>query len=265
MTRASGFLPQDWRTAIGLAVLAASVLIPIGRPVHAADAQATIDEFVASLKDDDSIDGKKREQILETVKRLQRDPRAQRMIITEALRTGWKDFDAANRDLGNERYEEAIKKLTPLVDARNRFLAAGARFLLARVYVMDERLEDAIELLQDLVDNRSKDGLLTADAMYTKALVEVRLLERDTAKESLQAFIDNFPDAPNRMRDAALRQLDDLENVDFGSLQDIHDRMDVSRRRLLKAESGKKTQKVQNEVVAMLSELIDEMEKKGGT
>ena len=41
--------------------------------------------------------------------------------------------------------------------------------------------------------------------------------------------------------------------------------MDVSRRQLVKADSGKKTQNVQDEVVAMLSELIDEMEKKGGT
>ena len=259
-----GFPIPRWRYGLGL-IVACCLWANFPQHVHAADADAMIKAFVKSVQNDASLDDDDKQRIQETVKRLSRDERGKRMVITEGLRTGWKAFDQANRDLGNERYADAVKKLTPLMDSRNRFLAAASRFLLARVYVMEERFEDALPLLTDLIENRAKDSMQIGDAMYAKATVQIQMLERKAAEETLQAFLDKFPDAPARMRKAAMNQLDDLANVDFGSLADIGDRMDVSRRQLVKADSGKKTQNVQDEVVAMLSELIDEMEKKGGT
>jgi hypothetical protein len=49
-----------------------------------------------------------------------------------------------------------------------------------------------------------------------------------------------------------------------GSIHDVHDQMEDSHRRLSLGQSGEKTQEVQDHIVAMLTSLIEEMEKCDG-
>ena len=70
------------------------------------------------------------------------------------------------------------------------------------------------------------------------------------------------PDAPERLRVSAWRQIQQLKSVDEGTLEDVHRRMGFSRRRLETAETGDVTQEQQKKIVMMLAKLIKEQEKK---
>ena len=133
-----------------------------------------------------------------------------------------------------------------------------------RAYSMQQRHDEALGLLQDLDAKYRNETVNRAEVVYLTAVAEAQLLQREEAIGTLKRFLEQFPDASRRLRDAAITQLEKLEEIDFSLLDDVHDKMSFSLRQLTKQNSGQQTQQVQENVVALLSELISEIEKKGG-
>jgi len=133
-----------------------------------------------------------------------------------------------------------------------------------RAYSMQQRHDEALGLLQDLAANYRNDTLQMPEIVYLTAVSEARLLQREEALGTLEGVLQQYPEASRRLRDAAIAQLEKLQEIDFSLLDDVHDKMSFSLRQLTKQDSGPQTQRVQENVVALLTELISEIERKGG-
>ena len=72
----------------------------------------------------------------------------------------------------------------------------------------------------------------------------------------------NYPDASERQRVTAWRQLELLTLVKDGTLIDVHQKMEYSRRRLANARANKPTQTQQKATIAILDKLIKQAEER---
>lgn len=104
-----------------------------------------------------------------------------------------------------------------------------------------------------------------ASFLFTRAVAEHALIQRNEADETIIRLLDDVPDAPERYKMvAALMHFDMLtwKDKDLGW---IARKMDNIERRLDLSRGGPTTQKMQKEVVMRLDEIIKELEnrKKG--
>ena len=155
-----------------------------------------------------------------------------------------------------------MKLLTPLTQDDDQFLAADATFFLARTLMNSEQYEKAIGHLDKLSGDLAKFSAHRGAALYFTGLAQTGLLKKDDAQKSFMRFLKESPDSPERMLVSAWRQLQQLQAVEDGKLEDIYRRMDYSRRRLQLAKTDQSTQQQQDKIVDMLNKLIKEEEKK---
>lgn len=223
-----------------------------------------IDRFLARCRDNPQLGDAVRQQVAETVERLRKDPATVDEAITGGLKVISPDFADALAALSEERAGDAVQRLTPLASAGDPFLAAESTFFLARALAAQERYEDALTRLADVIHTRAADTTRVDEAWFQRAKCEAAALNRDAARDAFLRFLNDFPDAPRRMRRESQASLIDLDEAEANLLNDIHAKMDFSRRRLGLEDSGRRTREVQDEVVALLTEMIEELEKKCG-
>jgi hypothetical protein len=124
------------------------------------------------------------------------------------------------------------------------------------------------EVLEALKLARPEEVVDPASYLFHKAVAEHALMMKDQAEDTIDRLLVDVVDAPERYRTVAL-----LMHLDMGNWQDkdlgwisrkmgvIKDRLDISR-------GGKKTQKMQKEVLVRLDEMIKDLEnraKNGGS
>lgn len=182
--------------------------------------------------------------------------------ITEGLIELYPDYAAAVNTADGDDLESAVKLLTPLTTNKDRFLAADASFLLARSLMNAERYEEAIPQLDSLQGDLKNFSVHGGVTDYFKGLAFAGTLNNDAAIQSFVTFLKNSPDAPERMRVSAWRQAQRLQEIKEGELNDVHQLMDFSRRRLKLAETDDKTQEQQDAIIKKLTLLIKKEEKK---
>jgi hypothetical protein len=135
---------------------------------------------------------------------------------------------------------------------RANFALAYAKALLNRkVY------DEAIEVLRAIKPEQTADP---ASYFFTKAVAEFTLLQKKDAGDSVVRLLDDVADAPERYRMvAALMHLDMLTWKDK-DLDWISRKMNVVKDRLEINRGGKKTQKIEREILVRLDEIIKELE-----
>ena len=126
----------------------------------------------------------------------------------------------------------------------------------------DERFEEAMPRLETLVGELSEYTTHQGTAQYFIAVAQAGLLKNKVAVQSFMQFLQFNPDAPERLRVSAWRQVQHLQSIKDGQLDDVYQRMDYSRRRLELVETNETTQKEQDKIVDMLTQLIKKEEKK---
>jgi hypothetical protein len=124
------------------------------------------------------------------------------------------------------------------------------------------------EVLEALKVARPEDVVDPAAYLFHKAVAEHALMMKDQAEDTIDRLLVDVVDAPERYRMvAALMHLDILtwQDKDLGWISRkmgvIKDRLEISR-------GGKKTQKMQKEVLVRLDEMIKDLEnraKNGGS
>lgn len=227
-------------------------------------ANAVIERFTKSLQADTQLSDAQRKVALQQVAKFSANKETRDMAIAQGLREISPAFAKALNALGSEDYKTAAKELQPLTKSKNPYLAAESRYELARTLLMQEQVEAALPLLDQVIGDQ-KTTLRVGDSLFLKGSAQMSLLKRKEAQATLARFLKEFPDAPGRIRIAAWRRLDALHSIEKGSMPDIHEHMEFSRRKLAQEHSGEKTQDVQKKIVAMLDTMIDEIEKKGGS
>jgi hypothetical protein len=247
--------------------LAASVLVfATALPAFAADGQANLDkvldDFVAAVKADGSIAPDKQKAAAEIVAALRVDMDGKSAAITEVLRVLHPAYKDALTALGEENLGAAITGLSALTKGKDAWLAADASYFLARAYLLDERFEDSLPLLSDLAGKWADKTTQGGEVLFLRGVAEVALLRHKEATDTLTKFLALYPNAPERMRVGAFRQLEQLKLFEEGTLSDVQLRMEFSRRRLTLEDTGADTRQQQDKIIEILAKLIKEAEER---
>lgn len=233
-------------------------------PAFAAESltDKVLDEFVAAVKENKEVKPEIAAKAVEIVTALRAEPDARGVAITEALRELYPDFRDALAALGEENLTASITALGKLRDASDSYLAAEASYYLARAYLLEERFEDALPILEDAAGKWAGKTTRDGEALFLRGVAYGQLLQHKEATECLTKFLSDFPDAPERMRVGAFRQLEVLKLYQEGTLTDVQVRMDFSRRKLSLEDTGKATRQQQDKIIDILAKLIKEAEER---
>lgn len=225
------------------------------------DRSKVIDAFVAHVDALSGTEQATKDQVKAAVEKLRQDAETQADAISEGLMLMHADYrdalTAAGDDVG-----KLLTSLRPWIESNDRFVVADASFFLARALVNAERYEDALPLLESVATQQAEFTLHSAAAMYFVGVAHAKLLDNPKAIDSLSSFLQQYPDAPERLRVSAWRQIQELGAIEEGQLADAHQRMDFSRRKLDQEDSGGTTQEQQDKIVGILAKLIKDQEKK---
>jgi len=234
-----------------------------GLTASAAANDSHTEKVVASfLKHIASLDSVADNQKLEVKKTVDEFGMNSPDAVTEGLIQLYPKYSQAVESSDTESVETAVGLLMPLAESDDKFLAADASFYLARTLMNDERFEDAMPRLEKLIGDLSDFTAHQGNAQYFIGVAQAGLLRSDDAVQSFMRFLQFNPDAPERLRVSAWRQVQQIQSIREGKLDDVYQRMDFSRRRLELIETDEVTQTEQDKIVKMLTVLIKEEEKK---
>jgi tetratricopeptide (TPR) repeat protein len=245
-------------------VLVAAYVGFLGSAAGAApvDVNGVLDGLAAAVENSTTATADQKRIVAELVTQLRQAPEDRAAAITESLRLLYPDFKDALAALGKDNLGAAIVGLTKLRESADPYLAADASFFLGRAWLLDERFEDALPLLADLEGKWADKTANGGEVLFLRGVAEVALLRHQEAMDTLQRFLTEYPDAPERMRVGAFRQLEQLKLFQEGTLSDVHLRMDFSRRKLTLEDTGTDTRQQQDRIIEILAKLIKEAEER---
>jgi tetratricopeptide (TPR) repeat protein len=247
---------------LGLILVAALLALSSRLVAAPVDADKVLDGFAASVEQSTTATPDQKRIVGELIKQLRQTPEDRAAAITESLRLLHPEFKDALAALGEDNLGAAIVNLTKLRESSGPYLAAAATFYLSRAYLLDERFEDALPLLSDLQGKWADKTASGGEVLFLRGVAEVALLRHQEAMATLQRFLNDYPDAPERMRVGAFRQLEQLKLFEEGTLSDVHLRMDFSRRKLTLEDTGGETRTQQDKIIEILAKLIKEAEER---
>ena len=240
-------------------IISSCLLVVLLCSVSTADTHVTkvVESFLKHVDSLDALDVQKKSSIKSSLEQQQSSDR-----LTDGLIKIYPKYSAAVESSDDENVDQAVELLGPLAESEDKFLAADANFYLARTLMNNERFEEAMPRLEQLVGEMGDHSAHQGSAQYFKGVAQAGLLKNQEAVASFTDFILNHPDAPERLRVSAWRQVQQLQGIKEGKLDDVYQRMDYSRRRLTQIETGERTQEEQKKIVNMLTKMIKEEEKK---
>jgi len=237
---------------------------PDATPSEATEASTNevIEAFLSHVEGLDSISADQKTAIASQVKELAADPYSLADAITVGLGTIYPEYKAAVETSFTDEESKSIDLLKPLADSDDKFLAADASFYLARVMMNLEQYDTALPLLEKLGTDLSGSTIHGNSAIFFTGVAQAGLLKNKEAIATFTKFLKEAGDAPERLRVSAWRQIQQLQMIREGQLEDVHQRMIFSENRLKQSKSGDVTQEQQDKIANMLKKLIKEQEKK---
>lgn len=241
------------------AIAISFLTLTLGMSASADDhAQKVFDNFAEKVKNDASLDEAQKSKVSAKLNESSDDPK---YAVTEALVVLFPGYAAAIESSDANQVDDAIKTLEPMTKSENQFLAADSSFVLARMLMNNERFEEAMPLLEQLNGDLGDFSAHRGAAQYYMGVAHAGLLDNKAAVESFMRFLQFNPEAPERLIVSAWQQVQELQAIKAGQLDDVHQRMDYSRRRLALQETDEDTQEQQDKIVSILGKLIKEAEK----
>lgn len=180
--------------------------------------------------------------------------------LTEILRQLHPEFAKALAAASDSESDEGISLLEGLAESDNPYLAAESAYYLGRTLMSRQRNEEALPIFIKIQDDYFDYSLRIGESIFYQGVCESFTLQRDSASISLNDFVDLYPDAPERLLNEANDILARIENVLDGSIDDVADHMGYATNKLELVDSGEGTQGVQDDIIAMLDELIKQAE-----
>jgi hypothetical protein len=143
-------------------------------------------------------------------------------------------------------------------DKRPALERNNLRLMLAQWMVQQLLYDEAQEQLHGL---EPSDVVDPAAFLFYQSVAYHRMLKRDEGLASIGRLLENQDEIPRRYASVARLMQADLEGLKDESLDHIARRMDDIRRRLDLGRAGPKVRSVEDDVIASLDKLIEEMEK----
>ena len=228
----------------------------------AAGADTPVDRFIASLESNASIPAEARQLVKEKWSQCQNcDPdeflTQGLAVFSPAFREALDAYDAD--DYG--RCSELMSKLTANPDP---FIAVNAAAYEIKAQIaMDLTLEALAKIEPLLADGGAKVSsysYFAPEMSFLRSFCLLTDLRYDDAGDALQAFLDKYDDAPQRLLIPARQMLLELQNREEGKLSQVVDLMGYSGRRLKNADGGEIVQDRQKRIVDLLDNMIKEAE-----
>ena len=137
------------------------------------------------------------------------------------------------------------------------FYRSNIRYYAARNLTQFRMVDQALDLFNSI----NPDSLIDpAGYLFYKAVCEHHLLQKEACGITLGQLLNNTERVPERYTQVAILMQADLTDLKEESLDEISRKMSDVERRLELGNSGKKVQKVEDEIVAALDKLIQKME-----
>jgi predicted negative regulator of RcsB-dependent stress response len=249
---------RPFQIACGCLAVVAMLVASVANAATDSQNEKVVASFLKHIGSLDKVSDQQKTEITKSVRQLGQSPDA----ITEGLIEIYPEFEKAVRASDDEDIDQAVTLLSPLADSDDKFLAADANFYLARALMNSERYEEAMPRLEQLNGVLGDFTAHQGTSQYFVGVAQAGLLKNSEAIKSFMEFLQFNPDAPERLRVSAWRQVQELQSIEAGKLTDVSQRMDFSRRRLELVETDEVTQQQQDKIVDMLTKLIKEEEKK---
>ena len=149
------------------------------------------------------------------------------------------------------------REIIPQTDAMTNFAKQHLRLHVGRFLAQRQLYEEALEVLVAVDPKQIVDP---ASYFFQRAICEHQLLKKGDAMRSLGNLLDNTQNVPERYKAVALLMRHDLEQLKEASLGEVAKKMLDVERRLTLGRGGEKTQKVEEEIVEALDEIIKKVE-----
>ncbi|MCA9005826.1 MAG: hypothetical protein KDA70_11195 [Planctomycetaceae bacterium] len=137
------------------------------------------------------------------------------------------------------------------------FYPANLRYFVARNLTQFRLVDPALEIFNSINPETLIDP---AGFLFYKAVCEHHLLQKEACEKTLDQLLNRTQDVPERFTQVAILMQADLASLKEESLDEISRKMSDVERRLELGNSGKKVQKVEDEIIASLDKLIKKME-----
>lgn len=149
------------------------------------------------------------------------------------------------------------KDAVPMTDAMPDFARQHLRLFVGRFLAQRQLYEEALDVFVAVDPKQVVDP---ASYFFQRAICEHQLLKKADAIKSLGNLLDNTQNVPERYKAVALLMRHDLEQLKEASLGEVAKKMSDVERRLILGRGGEKTQKVEEEIVEALDEIIKKAE-----
>jgi len=137
------------------------------------------------------------------------------------------------------------------------FECRNLRLVYARWLSHEKLYDEALEQLDGLT---ATDVVDPAALLFVESVAHHQLLHKEQCLAAIAMLLDDVDDGRKRYQSLAALMQDDLSKLEDESLDHIARRMDDIRRRLELGRAGKTVRKLEDDVIASLDKLIEELE-----
>ncbi len=137
------------------------------------------------------------------------------------------------------------------------FYQNSVQLFYARWLAQHRYFDESLAILESLNPDSSIDP---ASLFFYRAVCQQKLLRPTEAADSLVLLLNSTLDVPHRYQVVAEMMQQDLKNTEDGGLPEVARVMSDVQRRLDLGRSGEKVQKQEDQVVALLDKLLEDMQ-----
>lgn len=226
--------------------------------VESKDELLIVNEYMKFIQES-AISNSIKESIISEYKRAESSKDYSELIMNTLVFLN-KDYASGLFAFSTEKMSTAEKYFDKIEPQNNLYLKAYQLYYLARVKIILENYETAEEILNDFLKDNLNYTTHQADAFFLLAVCYYYQFKRVKSKAILETFEKRFPNAPERMLVGAYQLLNKIEMFEEGSLSDVEERMEYSKRKLKMNDTEKPAIDNQEKVIAILDKLIKESE-----
>ena len=138
------------------------------------------------------------------------------------------------------------------------FVRANLRLIYARWLAQNELYNETLERLEGLEADEVIDP---AALLFYRSIAHHRLLDKEKCLPALERLLEQEDNLPRRFRTLAKLIRADLEPLEADTLDEVSRLMDNIKIRLGHGRAGKRVRKEEDDVIAKLDKMIEDLEK----
>jgi tetratricopeptide (TPR) repeat protein len=183
--------------------------------------------------------------------------------IHQALLLMNPDYQRADALFQSERYGAAVERFEALRQSADEYVRGYSTFRYALAQMNRERYEEAGQAFTQVL-NEFRFAGCDVDAAFYLVVCLGQEREKEKAIAAASAFLKDYPDAPERYKQAMEQLKNELVQEWESPLYDLAGRMTHVAKKIEGGETGEPTQEKQKEIVAIIEELIKKAEQQEG-